>query len=170
MLSMKEHQNLLLVGVKFEKLKMVDNAKKIYTKYVTLVGEMDRRNVIEFFYGSNALFSLEVTTYEEAINKALVVEKLKRIFSLVESYPTNWNGNYAALPAQNKVLIDFLDWASKDIVISNDDIKVLDPIIDLLEKNTLFNITCDSTKSLMDVLCLVVDKTLRVNIYRNEVI
>ena len=60
MLSMKEHQKLLLLGVKFEKMKMIDNAKKIYSKYVTLVGEMDRRNVIEFFYGPEILYSLEV--------------------------------------------------------------------------------------------------------------
>ena len=78
MLAMEEHKDLLLIGVKFEKLKMYDNAKRIYSRYIKLVGEMDRRNVIDYFYGYGSSETLEIANYEEAINKALLVEKLKK--------------------------------------------------------------------------------------------
>lgn len=170
MLAMEEHKDLLLIGVKFEKLKMYDNAKRIYSRYIKLVGEMDRRNVIDYFYGYGSSETLEIANYEEAINKALLVEKLKKTYVLLQNFPLNWNHHGDALDEHNKVLLDFLHWAYNDSVISNDDISILNPMIDLLEKSKHFNISYNGSETLFDVVGLVVDKVLSVDIYRKGLI
>ena len=168
MLAMEEYKNLLLLGFKFEKLKMDENAKKLYTRYVQLVGQVDYYNVLDFFYGYGASEYLTINTYDEAINKAMIMEKLKKLYRLISDYRIDWNNYEEVLPANNDVLMDFFRWVNNDQMISNDDLIIINNTISLLEKGVSFGISYQAGGTMLDVVNALAAKTIRADFHRSE--
>lgn len=168
MLALERHKDLLLIGVRFEKLKMYENAKKLYTKYVKLVGLLDFENVVDVFYGYDAVSKIQVKTYDEAINKAMLIEKLKKLYLIIEKYRSDWNKATETIATNNDLIMNFFRWIATDQILSNDDLKIIEAITKILKKGVQFNITYYGNGSLIEVVRQIAGNSLTPNYYRNE--
>lgn len=137
MLNMEVYKDYLLLGAKFEKLEMLANAKKMYKYYLQKVADIDYDNILKFFYG-NA--NIEADNYEETINKAYLIEKLKKLYSKIKDYRFNWIDPENSKEYSDEILINFFNWVASDKVLSNSDLKMIDDMIKVLDNNVGFNI------------------------------
>ena len=149
---------------------MKTNAKKLYKKYVQAVAQMDYDYIVDFFYGQGTMDLMEIKSLDEALDKALLIEKLKKIYSLASNYNINWNSGTNVLPATNEMIMNFFRWIDNDRFLSNDDLLVINNTIDLLTKNQLFSIKIISENklSLMDIITSILSKRIKIDYYRNE--
>lgn len=159
---MEEYKKYLLTGVKFEKLKMQDASKTLYKYYLQKVATLDYINVLEFFYGA---FEIETENYEETINKAYLIEKLKKLYLLLYSYRFNWIDQATSNKIYDDTLITFFKWVSTTKTPSNSDIKIIDDMISILQQGVGFNFKINQSfsYSLIDTVSLLQTKQLKLN-------
>ena len=74
---------------------------------VQAVAQMDYDYIVDFFYGQGTMDLMEIKSLDEALDKALLIEKLKKIYSLASNYNINWNSGTNVLPATNEMIMKF---------------------------------------------------------------
>ncbi len=169
MSAMEEYKDLLQLGYTFEKLNMKANSIKLYQKYVHAVSQVDYGNIVDIFYGYGAIEVMEISSMDEAIDKAYLIEKLKKLYSMVSNFRTDWNLGANVVPATNEALMRFFRWVDNDKSLTNDDLLIIQNTIDLLSSNNQFSIAYnDPNAQLFDVVSDILSKRTSVDLYRNE--
>lgn len=162
MLTMEIYKDYLLIGVKFEKLDMIENAKIMYKHYLNKIAYVEYTNIIEYFYGTS---NIEVENYEEAINKAYLIEKLKKLYLLIYKYRINWIDSSSSNEIYDETLISFFKWVASNKSLSNSNLKIINDMIETLEKGCGFDINFSGAYScsLFDTVSYLQTHKMKIN-------
>ena len=153
-ISMQKYQDLLVLGEKFSSLGMKDIAKKIFKIYIDKVSDYNGIPITTLF---NAYPIENVDNYEEAINKALVLENLKKLHNAINFHESNWREGDNKSRIKDGKLLKFFEWLSEPKNLSNASLIIIKQTKELLDSRCGFDIELDypdKTLSEMFIICL----------------
>ena len=179
MTAMENYKNILITGVKLEKMDMKSNAQKLYREFVVLVSRYDNLDVLNYFYKIYDTSGLIVNSYVEALSLAHLIEKLRILYDLISKYKSSWNDRSNSSNQNDQTLMNFFDWLCKSKLISqsdqkyiirnsSDDLKIVEKTINILKDNTSFGINFNESYGLMEVVFGIINDQIKVDINRNE--
>lgn len=183
MSAIEEYKNILLTGVKLEKMGMTLNAQKLYTQYVILVSRYTGNDPLCNFYGLHNYSDFFVENYAEAINMAYTLERLNELVDIIANYRYSWNDKVNATNTNDQTLMDFFYWLTekKRVEVKNSkglitirngtyDIKVIEETLNLLKKGVSFDIKCNYKYSLYETISYILNGGIKVDSRRGELI
>ena len=166
-LSIQKYQDLLVLGEKFSSLVMKDAARKMYKIYIDKVSEYNGTPITSYF---NANPIENIDNYEEAINKAVILENLKKLYETIVFYESDWQEGENANRVNDEKLLKFFEWLNEVKNLSNASLFIIKQTRQLLDSRCGFSIDINySNKTLLDIMSdIVYYRCVNIDTNKNE--
>ena len=166
-ISMQKYQDLLVLGEKFSSLGMKDIAKKIFKIYIDKVSDYNGQPITKIF---NANPIENIDNYEEAINKAIMLENLKLLYNAILFHTSDWREGEGKSRTKDEKLLKFFEWLNEIKNLTNASLIMIKQTRDLLDSRCGFNIEINyPDKTLAQIMeDIVYLRCVTINTTRNE--